>query len=132
MRLLPLPHVFRSKRPAGARQRSERMGRRAEWIAAGLLLSRGYWIIGRRVRTPYGEIDLIARRGRRLAFVEVKYRDTAEAADLSVSAAQAARIAAAAEYWAWKRPAYRCHQFGLDVIYITPWRLPRYRIDGLQ
>ena len=51
-----------------------RRGRLSEWLAAAALLAKGYRILGRRVRTPYGEIDLIALRGRRLAFVEVKRR----------------------------------------------------------
>jgi putative endonuclease len=104
----------------------------AEWIAAGLLMLLGYRILAQRVRSPYGEIDLVAVRGRRLAFVEVKYRDTLEAAEISISDTQAARMADAAEQWAWSHPAYRNHSFGLDAIYLAPWRWPRYRKDGLQ
>ena len=56
------------------RQTAERAGRRAE-IAAWLYYSiKGYYCLGRRVRTPFGEIDLVMKRGRRLAFVEVKFR----------------------------------------------------------
>ena len=44
----------------------------------------------------------------------------------------AADIARAAEMWAWKHPAYRDYHFGLDIITISPWRLPRHLIDGLQ
>ena len=56
------------------RQAAERAGRRAE-IAAWLYYSiKGYYCLGRRVRTPFGEIDLVMKRGRRLAFVEVKFR----------------------------------------------------------
>src|SRR5262245_23358717 len=49
-----------------------RRGRLSEWLAAAVLLGKGYRLLGRRIRTPFGEIDLIALRGRRLAFVEVK------------------------------------------------------------
>ena len=56
------------------RQAAERAGRRAE-IAAWLYYSiKGYYFLGQRVRTPFGEIDLVMKRGRRLAFVEVKFR----------------------------------------------------------
>ena len=56
------------------RQADEKAGRRAE-IAAWLYYSiKGYYCLGRRVRTPFGEIDLVMKRGRRLAFVEVKFR----------------------------------------------------------
>jgi putative endonuclease len=114
------------------RRSSEKLGRLAEFIAAAFLMLKGYRILGRRVRSSFGEIDLIAVRGRRLAFVEVKYRDSLEAAENSITHAQADRIATAAEQWAWAHPAYRSHSFGLDAIYIAPWRLPRHLIDGLQ
>ena len=64
-----------------------RRGRLSEWLAAAALLARGYRILGRRVRTPYGEIDLIAVRGRRLAFVEVKRRATRGEAEAAVTLA---------------------------------------------
>lgn len=97
-----------------------------------MLILKGYRIVARRARTPYGELDLIAVRGRRLAFVEVKYRDTLGLAVRSVSRGQALRMARAAEHWAWAHPAYRGHRLGLDGLYLAPWRLPRHRIDGLQ
>jgi len=114
------------------RRRSEYRGRAAEAIAAAVLILKGYRILARRVRTPYGELDLIAARGRRLAFVEVKYRDTIVAAETSVSRTQATRMARAAENWAWSHPAYRHHRIGLDAFYLAPWRLPRHLIDRLQ
>ncbi|MGB3146819.1 MAG: YraN family protein, partial [Paracoccaceae bacterium] len=107
-------------------------GRVAEWVAAGLLMLKGYRILARRVRTPYGELDLIAVRGNRLAFVEVKYRRVLDEAETAVSGEQASRIADAAEKWAWDHPAYRDHRFGLDAVYLAPWRMPRHLIDSLQ
>jgi Uncharacterised protein family UPF0102 len=70
-----------------------RRGRVSEWFAAAALLARGYRILGRRVRTPYGEIDLIAVRGRRLAFVEVKRRASRLEAEAAITPRQAGRIA---------------------------------------
>ncbi len=121
-------------RPDGSKQRRrhERTGRHAERIAALFLMLKGYRILARRVRTPAGEIDLIAVRGRRLAFVEVKYRDTMAAALDAVSLRQSARIASAAEHWAWQHPAYREHRFGFDALFIAPWCLPRHDADRLQ
>ena len=56
------------------RQTAERAGRRAE-IAAWLYYSiKGYYCLARRVRTSFGKIDLLMKRGRRLAFVKVKFR----------------------------------------------------------
>lgn len=128
-----VPSVFPfSRRGNRSRQRSERLGRSAELLAAVYLMLKGYRILARRARTPYGELDLIAVRGRRLAFIEVKYRNSLEAAARSVGAAQSARMARAAEHWAWKHPVYRSHRFGLDALYLAPWRFPQHRIDGLQ
>lgn len=84
-----------------------RRGRISEWLAAAVLLAKGYRILGRRVRTPYGEIDLIAVRGRRLAFVEVKRRATRLEGEAAITPRQAGRIARAAEFWVSRRPAYR-------------------------
>jgi len=52
------------------------LGRWGEALAADFLVHKGYKIIARNVRTPYGEIDLIAQTSERLVFVEVKTRST--------------------------------------------------------
>ena len=115
-----------------ARRRKERAGRVAEVVAALFLMAKGYRIVRRRERTKMGEIDLIAVRGRRLAFVEVKYRDQPSEPGSAVARRQSDRIARAAEAWAWQHKAYRNHDFGLDIITVAPWRWPRHLIDGLQ
>ena len=66
------------------RQAAEQRGRKGERLAALFLQMRGYSILDRRVRTPLGEVDLIARRGDLIAFVEVKHRATLDAAGGSV------------------------------------------------
>jgi putative endonuclease len=109
-----------------------RRGRVSEWLAAAVLLARGYRILARRFRTPYGEIDIIAVRGRRLAFVEVKRRATRLEAEAAVTPRQACRIAGAAEYWVSRNPAYHDHERGLDVALVTPGRLPTHVPDALQ
>jgi Uncharacterised protein family UPF0102 len=86
---------FRST-PLDARAAEHRLrlrrGRVSEALAAAMLIAKGYRILGRRVRTRAGEIDIVAVRGKRLAFVEVKRRLTREDAEAAVSARQAARI----------------------------------------
>ena len=134
MRLLqsrPGPEAARASSPSG-RRRSERRGRIAEWIAAGWLILKGYRILARRVRTPFGEIDLIAARGRRICFCEVKLRSRLVDAEKSVTRRQAARIAQASEYWTWRHAAYRSHVCGLDCIFVASWRLPLHVEDALQ
>ena len=76
-----------------------RAGRWSEWIAAALLMAKGYRILGLRAKTPKGEIDLIAVRGRRLAFVEVKRRLTLEDAEASITSRQRERVRQAALLW---------------------------------
>jgi putative endonuclease len=107
------------------RQRAERGGRRAETLAAWWLRLKGWTILGRRVRTPLGEIDLIARRGRTLAFVEVKARATREAAELSLDDYRLRRVAAAAEAIA-HRYARVEDDVRIDALFIVPGRLPRH------
>lgn len=114
------------------RQRRYRRGHMSEWVAAALLIVRGYRILGRRVRTPLGEIDLIAVRGRRLAFVEVKRRDTREQAEAALGPQLARRLARAADYWISRRPAYRDHDRGFDAILVLRRRWPVYMPDALQ
>jgi putative endonuclease len=107
------------------RQRAERGGRRAEALAALWLQLKGWSVIGRRVRTPRGEVDLVARRGRVLAFVEVKARATAAEADLSLDDYRLRRVAAAAEALA-PRYARPDDDIRIDAVYIVPRRLPRH------
>ncbi len=104
----------------------------AEWVAAAWMLAKGYRILARRQRTPYGEIDLIAVRGRRLAFVEVKLRARLATAEISVSRRQSERIARAANHWVWRHPRYREHRIGLDSIYLANGVWPRHVCDNLQ
>lgn len=107
-----------------------RSGRFAELLAAIALITKGYRILGRNVKTRAGEIDIIAVRGQRLAFVEVKRRLTREAAEAAVSDHQAARIRNAADYWLAHRPRYHAHEQGYDLMLLLPRRWPRHIENG--
>jgi len=54
--------------------RRQRIGRWGEQIAADYLVNKGFRLLGRNVRTPYGEIDLLCQRESQIVFVEVKTR----------------------------------------------------------
>lgn len=82
---------------ADARRTAERRGRIGETAACWWLRLKGWQILDRRVRTPRGEIDIVARRGALIAFVEVKTRATARELDHAIDAPRLARVAAAAE-----------------------------------
>lgn len=83
----------------GRRERAERAGRRAETIACLLLRAKGYRVLARRFRCPAGEIDVIARRGRLVCFVEVKARADREDALRAVTPKARQRIERAASTW---------------------------------
>jgi putative endonuclease len=118
---------------AGPEERRTRLrkGRASEALAAVVLMAKGYLILGRRVKTRVGEIDIIAVRGKRLAFVEVKRRATREAAAAAITAKQAARIHRAADHWLAHRPRYHTHELGFDVMLLVPGHWPRHIVNGL-
>ncbi|MFA5901755.1 MAG: YraN family protein [Hyphomicrobium sp.] len=108
-----------------------RRGHLAELFAAVALIAKGYRIIGRNVKTRAGEIDIIAVRGKRLAFVEVKCRPSTEAAEAAIGARQAARIRNAADYWLAYRSRYHDHVQAFDLVLVVPRHWPRHIENGL-
>jgi putative endonuclease len=112
--------------------RAQRAGLRAETLAALWLTLKGYRLLARRLKTPVGEIDLIARRRGRIAFVEVKRRaDLGEAVD-AVTPYQQQRVRRAAEWWLARRPADPEATYGFDVVLFAPWRLPVHLVDAFS
>jgi len=97
-----------------------RRGKRAEWIAAFSMVFRGYRILHLRYKTPVGEIDLVARRGRRIAFVEVKQRRTFDDAILSITPRLQQRVTRAAELWLRRNAPQHGGDTGFDVIALVP------------
>lgn len=114
----------------GERRRAERFGRRAETLCRLLLLLKGYRILATRLRTPMGEIDIVARRGDALAVVEVKGRRDWESAADAVTARQRARLARAAHAYLAANPHLATLALRFDVMLVTPWALPRHIIDA--
>lgn len=105
------------------RHRAESWGRRAESYAALWLQLKGYRILARRVRTPAGEIDLIARRGKQVAFVEVKARGDLRAAAEALSGRGTYRIGRAAKFLL-SRYVRAGESARFDAVFVRPWRLP--------
>jgi putative endonuclease len=110
------------------RQRAERGGRRAERLAAWWLRLHGWHILAMRARTPVGEVDLIARRGGTVIFVEVKSRAGAAEADLALDEYRLRRVVRAAEALA-PRYARQGDTIRVDAMFIIPWRLPRHMMN---
>lgn len=127
-RLRPSPSPARPK--SGWRQalggRSHREGHAAEWIAAVWLMLKGYQILAFRLKGRGGEIDILAKRGRTLAVVEVKRRRTIEAAILSLGPEQHGRLAAAGQVVARGRPSLKGLTLRIDMVALAPGRFPRH------
>ena len=85
---------------------------------------KGYWPVGWRVKTKLGELDLIVRRARTIAFVEVKWRADREAGLHAVTHNQQRRLVNAAQAWLAKRQKYATYVTRFDVVVLCPWALP--------
>jgi putative endonuclease len=107
------------------RRLAEASGRRGERIAGWWLRLKGWRILARRVRTPAGEVDIVARRGTIVAFVEVKMRATDAELDFAIDERRLARVAAAAEYLM-PRFAGPGDDIRVDVLLIAPGKPPRH------
>src|SRR5215210_3081211 len=113
------------------RKAAERRGRGAETLACWYLRLHGWRILARRARVRGGEVDIIARRGRILAFVEVKARASVDAAAFSLDDWRLRRVVVAAE-----RLAPRYMRVGddvrIDAIFIVPRCWPRHLTNVWQ
>jgi len=116
--------------PTAKRRNAWRRGLAAEAFSVVWLRLLGYRIIDRRLRTPVGEIDILARRRDVLAIVEVKTRQTRRSALDSVTARQRMRLQRAAQWLIAGRPGLAGLTIRFDVIAIAPWRMPIRIIDA--
>jgi putative endonuclease len=124
------------KTASPARVAAFRTGVSAETRAAAWLMAKGYRILARRFRTPYGEIDIVARRRNLLAFIEVKARATLDDAAYAVTPRQQARIINAAQAWlqVWlvQHPEHADFEQRFDVLLIAPRHLPRHLLAAFD
>lgn len=97
-------------------------GLAAEFRARGMLESKNYRILAERYKTKGGEIDLVAKRGDHVAFVEVKGRKTHEEAAYAVRPRQQARIALAAEIFLGEHAELAHCSASFDVVLVSPGR----------
>lgn len=106
------------------RRAAERRGRRGELLVTWWLRLTGWRILAIRLRTPAGEIDILARRGRTLLAVEVKTRATGAELDLAIDRARLARVARAVEFAA-PRHGRPGDDIRVDVVLLAPGAAPR-------
>jgi putative endonuclease len=107
------------------RQLAEQRGRQGERRAALWLQMKGWTVLERRRKTPVGEIDLICRRGNLVAFIEVKWRNSAIELDFAIDEYRLRRVAAAAEAVA-HLYATNGEDIRIDVILLAPGSFPRH------
>lgn len=120
-------------RPKGAdrkRIRAERLGRWSEYRAALALLLKGYRIVALRYKTKAGEVDIIARRGDLVIFVEVKARKDLRAGVDAVSYTAERRIQNAADHWLRRQSDATRLSLRHDIIVVRPWRWPSHFEDA--
>ena len=121
-----------AKLAAPERVAAFRTGLSAESRAAAFLMAKGYRILAKRFRTPYGEIDLVARRRNLLAFVEVKARASLDDAAYAVTPRQQQRIINAAQAWLMTHPEHAEFDLRFDVVLIAPRSLPRHLLAAFD
>ncbi len=116
---------------------NDRAGRSAEARAVWLLRAKAYRILARRFRsmkgTGAGEIDIVARKGRLIAFVEVKARPTQAQALEAIGARQQARLVRAAERFVTRFPRFAAFARRFDAVLVTGDRwLPLHVKDAFR
>src|ERR1035437_2664063 len=98
----------------------------AEFKAKSYLRFRGYHILEERFKTTVGEIDLIAKNGNTVVFVEVKLRKTMEAAAEAIHAKNQSRVRNAAELYLQKHPEYTECELRFDALVMAPGAWPQH------
>jgi putative endonuclease len=117
---------------SGKRRAAYRHGHIAEAAALLVLLLKGFRPLARRYKTPLGEVDLVVKRGRTIAFVEVKARGVEGDALESVGRFSERRIIDAADLWLARHPAASGFDLRYDMVTVTPWRWPRHIADAFR
>jgi putative endonuclease len=112
--------------PDPKRRSAERRGRRAEVLAALAVMLKGYRIRAWRYRCPMGEVDLIARKGDLVIFIEVKARRDLRAGIDAVTPSAARRINAAGEHWIARQPDAARLSWRTDVVVVSPRSWPKH------
>ncbi|PPD45790.1 MAG: hypothetical protein CTY15_02720 [Methylocystis sp.] len=118
--------------PSNARRAARAYGLKAETVAMLWLRARLYEILDRNYRINGGEIDIVARRGRTIAFVEVKARGSLEEAYIAITPQKQRRICRAVNRWVANHPFAMGYTLRADAIFIAPGRLPRHLENAFE
>jgi putative endonuclease len=107
-------------------------GLRAETLATLWLRARLYQILARNYRAHGGEIDIVARRGRTIVFVEVKARGALEDAAIAITPQKQRRFSQAVSRWLAANPWAMSYTLRADAIFLAPGRLPRHLENAFE
>jgi putative endonuclease len=118
------------QRRKAQRIKALRRGSFSEYLAAFSLMLRGYRILAMRYRVKSGEIDIIARKGDLVSFVEVKARATAADSVFAVNGLTQSRIRNASLYWLQTQKDASQLSYSYDIIAVRPWRWPEHFRDA--
>ena len=99
-------------------RKAHNRGVAAERIACRALEAEGWVILGQRLRTAAGEIDMVAQKGDLVAIIEVKGRPTLSEAAYAVSERQRRRLLLSAEILFGENPAWAAVCMRFDVILV--------------
>ena len=121
-----------TKLAAPERVAAFKTGLSAETRAAAFLMAKGYRILAKRFKTPYGEIDIVARKRNLIAFIEVKARARLDDAAYAVTPRQQARIIDAAQAWLMAHPEHAEFELRFDAVLIAPRHLPRHLLAAFD
>ena len=105
-------------------------GHLSEYYAAIYLIFKGYRIAAMRFRSKSGEVDIIARKGDLVAFIEVKPRRITGDAIFAVDPTSQRRIRNASLTWIARQPDAAILTYRYDIIAVTPWSRPQHFIDA--
>jgi putative endonuclease len=105
---------------------SYKTGIDAEKFCRLLLRLKFYRILASRYKTPMGEIDIVAARGRTLVAIEVKARSSHATAAESISPHQQTRIAHALQHFVIRHPRYANANLRFDVMLAAPGKWPQH------
>lgn len=116
--------------PEARRRATERRGRRAEWLALAALMLKGYRPLAMRVSMAGGEIDLIVRRGKTVAFVEVKARATLTTAQEAIGHVKRQRFSRAVRSWVSRNPFAAGLTLRADAVFLGGSGWPVHLVDA--
>lgn len=119
-------------KPSPARVAAFQTGLSAEARAAAFLILKGYRILAQRFRTPFGEIDIVARRRNLIVFVEVKARTSLDDAAYAITQHQQTRIIEAAQVWLMAHPEHEKFELRFDAMLIAPRRIPQHLLAAFD